>query len=250
MYAVTLRPGSWPPSPGFEPWAILISSWSARARYVGGDAEPRRGDLLDPRVRGAGRPAPGAYQAGSSPPSPVFAEPPSALDPDRQCLVGLGATARRRSSPTRRTAGRSSARPRPLRAARTLGSADVELVTRSRRGPEASSSAPAVASRASCQRARRRAIGWRPRQELDLARDHVARTGAPRRRLGSARSRGRAAAARGRAAGGDATAASRRRMPLAELVERRPPGPRRGRREAARDHVWRQVDGSMSAPPM
>ena len=25
-------PGSWPPSPGLEPWAILISSWSARAR--------------------------------------------------------------------------------------------------------------------------------------------------------------------------------------------------------------------------
>jgi hypothetical protein len=32
MNAVAFLPGSWPPSPGFEPWAILISSWSARAR--------------------------------------------------------------------------------------------------------------------------------------------------------------------------------------------------------------------------
>src|SRR5213594_3310948 len=33
MRAVTLWPGSWPPSPGFDPWAILISSSSARTRY-------------------------------------------------------------------------------------------------------------------------------------------------------------------------------------------------------------------------
>src|SRR5919204_587448 len=31
----TLWPGSWPPSPGFDPWAILIWSSSAKARYSG-----------------------------------------------------------------------------------------------------------------------------------------------------------------------------------------------------------------------
>src|SRR6266508_5850763 len=31
--AVTLCPGSWPPSPGLEPWAILICSSSAETRY-------------------------------------------------------------------------------------------------------------------------------------------------------------------------------------------------------------------------
>ena len=32
MNGVAFFPGSWPPSPGFDPWAILISSCSARAR--------------------------------------------------------------------------------------------------------------------------------------------------------------------------------------------------------------------------
>src|SRR5438034_3669759 len=40
--AVTLCPGSWPPSPGFEPWAILISSSSARIRYC--VVTPKRAD--------------------------------------------------------------------------------------------------------------------------------------------------------------------------------------------------------------
>ena len=31
--SVTLCAGSWPPSPGFAPWTILISSSSARTRY-------------------------------------------------------------------------------------------------------------------------------------------------------------------------------------------------------------------------
>ena len=34
MYAVTLSPGSSPPSPGLAPWATLISSCSAPARYA------------------------------------------------------------------------------------------------------------------------------------------------------------------------------------------------------------------------
>ncbi|CFP61282.1 Uncharacterised protein [Bordetella pertussis] len=33
MYSETLWPGSWPPSPGLAPWAILIWIWSALDRY-------------------------------------------------------------------------------------------------------------------------------------------------------------------------------------------------------------------------
>ena len=33
MYSDTLRPGSWPPSPGFAPCAILICSSRALTRY-------------------------------------------------------------------------------------------------------------------------------------------------------------------------------------------------------------------------
>ena len=45
--ADTLWPGSWPPSPGLEPWAILICSSSAWARYSGVTPKRPRGDLLD-----------------------------------------------------------------------------------------------------------------------------------------------------------------------------------------------------------
>jgi hypothetical protein len=33
MYSETLWPGSWPPSPGLAPCAILIWIWSALTRY-------------------------------------------------------------------------------------------------------------------------------------------------------------------------------------------------------------------------
>src|SRR5437667_302891 len=42
MYSDTLCPGSWPPSPGFAPRAILICSWSAHARYSA--VTPKRAD--------------------------------------------------------------------------------------------------------------------------------------------------------------------------------------------------------------
>jgi hypothetical protein len=42
MYSVTLPPGSWPPSPGFAPWAILIWIWSADDRYSA--VTPKRPD--------------------------------------------------------------------------------------------------------------------------------------------------------------------------------------------------------------
>lgn len=35
MYALTFFPGSWPPSPGLAPCAILISIWSALTKNVG-----------------------------------------------------------------------------------------------------------------------------------------------------------------------------------------------------------------------
>lgn len=42
MYSDTLWPGSWPPSPGFAPCAILIWIWSADARYSA--VTPKRPD--------------------------------------------------------------------------------------------------------------------------------------------------------------------------------------------------------------
>src|SRR5207244_3352297 len=47
--AVTLCPGSCPPSPGFDPWAILISSSSARTRYC--VVTPKRPEATCSRTR-------------------------------------------------------------------------------------------------------------------------------------------------------------------------------------------------------
>ena len=80
MKAVAFFPGSWPPSPGFEPCAILISSCSARARYSA--VTPKRADATC--LMAASRRSPsadGAYHAGSSPPSPELALPPSRAMP-------------------------------------------------------------------------------------------------------------------------------------------------------------------------
>ena len=72
---LTLWPGSCPPSPGFEPCAILMLSSSAYAQYSG--VTPKRPDAIClirelrsravPRVR---------KRAGSSPPSPQLLLPP------------------------------------------------------------------------------------------------------------------------------------------------------------------------------
>ena len=40
----TLLPGIWPPSPGLEPWAILMLSSSAKAQYSG--VTPKRPDAI------------------------------------------------------------------------------------------------------------------------------------------------------------------------------------------------------------
>ena len=80
MKAVAFFPGSCPPSPGFEPCAILISSCSARARYSA--VTPKRADATCLTAASLRSPsADGAYQAGSSPPSPEFALPPSRAMP-------------------------------------------------------------------------------------------------------------------------------------------------------------------------
>ena len=72
IHGHTLLPGSWPPSPGFAPCAILICRSSALTRYSAGHAEPAGGDLLD-RASGAR----GSYsRSTSSPPSPVLDLPP------------------------------------------------------------------------------------------------------------------------------------------------------------------------------
>jgi hypothetical protein len=42
MYSDTLWPGSWPPSPGLAPCAILIWIWSAEFRYSA--VTPKRPD--------------------------------------------------------------------------------------------------------------------------------------------------------------------------------------------------------------
>ena len=47
MVASTLWPGSWPPSPGLAPWAILIWIMVGINEVFGGRAKTARGDLLD-----------------------------------------------------------------------------------------------------------------------------------------------------------------------------------------------------------
>src|SRR5919108_1664854 len=71
-HGYTLGPGSWPPSPGLAPWAILIWMSSALTRYS--DVTPKRPEatcLIDERRAGSYR------RSGSSPPSPVLDLPPS-----------------------------------------------------------------------------------------------------------------------------------------------------------------------------
>ena len=76
IHGYTLCPGSWPPSPGLAPCAILICRSSALTRYslvtpnrplaTCLTAERRRSPL-----------ASGMNRSGSSPPSPVFDRAPS-----------------------------------------------------------------------------------------------------------------------------------------------------------------------------
>src|SRR5882762_5685406 len=75
IHGYTLFPGSWPPSPGLAPCAILICKSSALTRYS--LVTPNRADATC--LMALRRESPFAsrvYLAGSSPPSPVFDLPP------------------------------------------------------------------------------------------------------------------------------------------------------------------------------
>ena len=75
MLASTLWPGSWPPSPGLAPWAILIWMSSALTRYSA--VTPKRPDatcLIAERIESPL--AIGLKRSTSSPPSPVLDLPP------------------------------------------------------------------------------------------------------------------------------------------------------------------------------
>ena len=75
--SVTLWPGSCPPSPGFAPCAILISSSSACTRYSAVTPKRALATCLILLFSSDGAPLTGVYTSGSSPPSPVFDRAPS-----------------------------------------------------------------------------------------------------------------------------------------------------------------------------
>ncbi len=129
--SVTLCPGSWPPSPGFEPCAILICSSSAKAAYAA--VTPKRPDAicLMRELRSV------RNRAGSSPPSPQFERAPRFANAiaivswasadrapcdmppleKRRTISSAGSTA---SSGTGCPAGRSSSRSRTSIGSRPL----------------------------------------------------------------------------------------------------------------------------------
>src|SRR5262249_24196581 len=75
IHGYTLCPGSWPPSPGFAPCAILICRSSALTRYsLVTPNRPEATCLTAERRRSPLRSGPN--RCGSSPPSPVLDRPP------------------------------------------------------------------------------------------------------------------------------------------------------------------------------
>src|SRR5881398_2338327 len=75
IHGYTLCPGSWPPSPGLAPCAILICRTSALTRYsVVTPKRPEATCLIAERIESPfGN---GLNREASSPPSPVFDLPP------------------------------------------------------------------------------------------------------------------------------------------------------------------------------
>src|ERR1700723_2790897 len=89
IHGYTLLPGSWPPSPGLAPCAILICRSSALTRYsLVTPNRPLATCLTADRRRSPLRS--GVDRAGSSPPSPVFDRAPHPVHRDSQRLVRLG----------------------------------------------------------------------------------------------------------------------------------------------------------------
>ena len=143
---------------------------------------------------------PGAYQAGSSPPSPVFAAPPARWMPmvSAWWASGLSAPTLIAETTKRRTIDarvldlvegeRASARSG--RGARRAGRSAPRPGGRARRG--------SGRARRRCRRAASISTPRRGRRGPGSRRRSAARRGGPRRRRGSGRTRGRAGAARGR----------------------------------------------------
>src|SRR5213080_3991966 len=75
IHGYTLCPGSWPPSPGLAPCAILICRSVALTRYSLVTPKRAEATCLMALLRESPL-ASGTYRAGSSPPSPVFDLPP------------------------------------------------------------------------------------------------------------------------------------------------------------------------------
>src|SRR6202000_3150634 len=76
IHGYTLCPGSWPPPPGWAPWAILICRSSALTRYS--LVTPNRPDATCLTAERRRSPlGSGLNRSGSSPPSPVLDRPPS-----------------------------------------------------------------------------------------------------------------------------------------------------------------------------
>src|SRR5580704_13587241 len=75
IHGYTLYPGSWPPSPGLAPWAILICRSLALTRYsLVTPNRPLATCLTADRRRSPF--GSGVKRSGSSPPSPVLDRPP------------------------------------------------------------------------------------------------------------------------------------------------------------------------------
>ncbi len=70
----TLKPGSWPPSPGLAPWTTLICISSAFTKYSA-VVTPKRPEATCLMAEREGRPSCGELRAESSPPSPVLLRP-------------------------------------------------------------------------------------------------------------------------------------------------------------------------------
>src|SRR6218665_879596 len=78
MWSETLAPGSWTPSPGLAPWAILIWIWSADERYSA--VTPKRPEATClMRLRSESPPCSGRATSALSAPIPPFPQSPPLL---------------------------------------------------------------------------------------------------------------------------------------------------------------------------
>ncbi len=185
---------------------------------------------------------PGAYQAGSSPPSPVFAEPPARWIPMVSAWWASGLSAPTLIAETTKRRMIERALSTSCEWGRDGRRSDPELVARDgafgggscQRGPIAGERAVDVD---------RGALVAAGRQDLDLAGD-------PRREevaLAVGPEPGEPGVRQARLAPGRRLRDGQRRrpaadLPLGEVAQRRPAGPRRGGREAAGDDRGIEVD--------